>query len=486
MKRFWFGSIVLLALLLGACGADPEEQQRLAEEEQYAQAIALLEEDLAWMETKNTDVHAPTDDARIIDEATKQPLGPSVRYDTDDTRRYSLFGSFHGERIEFILGWEGPNVHHVSYVQADGPVRERVAGGLRKPFEPLITDFGFSLPNTEWQMTLADVDDDGMLEVIVYALHEGENPGDFHQGYLAIFHYVGGDEMFELAANFHWENQSYRSPENPARFNEYGEWLVEHLKNDTVLGYCEDGEWYAYLPAEHNVGTMYVIDPQTDEATREREPSPYPATTARQTTTVSCDDRGGDCSDEEEEEEDDDTDQRSRANERNDATRERTFRDNETISKEEVDLIEANPLLEKAATSCRDKEDGCAGTDEDVKERATRAVVFYIERSIIARRDGQYAVAAPYIAPNSPIEADMKQLVPSDAAQGVSMTYVDFEPVGVDQVNDTTYNVTLRNTFDISGTERTGHRQFESVFRTTYDPSTDQFFVHELVSEREL
>ena len=66
------------------------------------------------------------------------------------------------------------------------------------------------------------------------------------------------------------------------------------------------------------------------------------------------------------------------------------------------------------------------------------------------------------------------------------MTYVDYDKRGVDQIDETTFDVHLRNVFDIQGTKRTGHRTFESTMRVKYDKERDRFLVYELLEENEL
>ena len=502
MKRL-FMILIATIFTLSACSLPTASDEEASEQQdEQTEAEKLLEKDLEWMEEKNEDFDLSPSDLRIMSEETGEPLGPTLAYSTEgefDVNRYKMYGSFHGEQYLFQLGWEGPNLHHVSYERVSGPKRDAAYGDFLEHNREELTDrVGPSKDNIMWQMALADVDGDGMLEVIVYAYHYDDIDFTKH-GYLSIFHFTGDDEKpFELVAYKSWFNPSSRITDNPARFNEYGEWIVEESKHDQVVMYFEDGDWYIPVSIGKNPSTAYYKDYSNDDEPdweRSYEPMPYPATCnspyAEGTYSKKTKDKA---STKEDRNEGNDFNLSSSSSSSSSSSNEnettspekKTKKSSISFTKEEQKLIESDPVLRKAAQSCREEANCNEGDEEDLKERAERAVIFYIERSIVARREGNFSLAEPYIYPNSPVYNDMKTLAPSDGARGVSMTYVDYDKRGVDQIDATTFDVHLRNTFDIQGTKRTGHRTFESTMRVKYDEAKDRFFVYELIDETEI
>lgn len=496
MKRL-FMILIATIFTLGACSLPNASEEEVSEQQdEQTEAEKLLEKDLEWMEEKNEDFDLSPSDLRIMSEETGEPLGPTLAYSTEgefDVDRYKMYGSFHGEQYLFQLGWEGPNLHHVSYERVSGPKRDAIYGDFLEHNREELTDHvGTSKDNIMWQMALADVDGDGMLEVIVYAYHY-DDIDLTKNGYLSIFHFTGDDEKpFELAAYTSWFNPTSRITDNPARFNEYGEWIVEESKHDQVVIYFEDGDWYVPYFSGTNPSTAFYQDYTIDEEPvwkRAYEPMTYPATClspyAEGTYEKGNVEKQPTEKKEKETSSTENAEQRTKEN-KSSLIEKREKETSSMFTETEQQLIESDPVLKKAAQSCQQQANCNAGDEEDLKERAERAVVFYIERSIVARRDGQFSIAEPYIYPNSPVYHEMKTLAPSDGARGVSMTYVDYDKRGVDQIDATTFDVHLRNTFDIQGTKRTGHRTFESTMRVKYDEAKDRFFVYELIDETEI
>lgn len=479
MKKYFFIPILfIVTLYLQACSplAPPLENDDAQQNEERANQ--LLAEDLRWMEEKNEAFDLLPHDVRIINEETKEPLGPILSYfatkEPFDTNRYKMYGSFHGEQYIFELGWLAPNVHALSYERVSGKKRESVSGSLLLHLDEYIDEVDFSVTDTLWQATLADVNGDGMLDFVVYVSTDAPDDAFYHYA-LSVFQFTGNDEEpFELAADMRWTNATTRLTNNPARLNDEYEWIAEHVQDEIVLGYFEEGDWYVPMAPYSNKSTAYYKDDddhwvRSDETISFRNEtrneiiprsSLTPNSPSSQTTDIEKTSKQ--------------TDEHHHSTER------------PLFTEEEQTLIEETDILQKAASSCREDENCAAGDEEDLKERAERAVIFYIERSIIARRDGQFRIAEPYIYPNSPVYHDMVKLAPSDGARGVSMTYVDYDKRGVDQIDETTFDVHLRNVFDIQGTKRTGHRTFESTMRVKYDKERDRFLVYELLEENEL
>lgn len=485
------------------------EESEAAEESNKERAFQLLEEDLAWMSEQNSNVHAPYE-SHIIDFDTHEPIGPHVQYNVDegsdfDVNRYPFFVSFHGKQYKLELGWTGPNLHTLSYTELSDSIRARKEGWFSEPFSPFIHELGFAFDPSDWQITAADLDGDGMLEIIVTARYTEDVSTD---KILAVYRFTDDEEEpFELAVHLQTAAKSYRTGiAQQFRVTKAKEIVAENWDFEEAVAYFEDGDWYVtvnhYLPASDNLSTAYVLisgfgeDP---EFTRHRTPAPYLETCYiswnTDITASKADNKDSKSSDKQSANGTSSGSSSSKGSS-NSSNNDSSSKQNNTSKQSSASFTPTVPkksdmqlegVLRDLPESCQYSPTPCQPmSTEDIKERAGAAAIFYIEKSIIARKQGDYSIAAPYIAAGSPIETDMKKLVPGDASRGVSMTFEKFEILNVVDHGEGRYDVHLRNTYDIQGTKRTGLRTFESVLRIVYNSASDTFYAYELISETEI
>ena len=143
-------------------------------------------------------------------------LGPTVQYSKrmedpeDEEGRKSLFVSFQGNKFEFKIGFDAPNVD--SIIGASLNEKEREDELITLPHLDLFAPFidkdditSFFAEETKWEITAADVTGDGVLELIVIAQ-------DFREitavrTIAAIYTYTGDEkEPFELVTQFTGHN----------------------------------------------------------------------------------------------------------------------------------------------------------------------------------------------------------------------------------------------------------------------------------------
>ncbi|CEA01923.1 hypothetical protein BN1050_01071 [Metalysinibacillus saudimassiliensis] len=439
--------VVLLGFFIVVGCADKEvpiEEQATIDVAQV-KADKLLAKDIRWMEEQNTQLHT-VNDSQIVTYDTLEPIGPYVQYEADDmyfdSDRHPFYVAFHGKQYRFELGWTGPNLHTLAYTELADTVRTRKEGLLSEAFQPFISEMGPALTPSTWQMTAADVDGDGMLDLMITASYANEQQLA-QQKILAVYRFTDDEqEPFELATHVQTSTKIHLGDTATQFLYTKGqEFVAEEWNGESVVTYFEQGDWYVTstqdLPVQANLSTAYLPTAQESNFSRQRSPAPYLATCY--TPWVTSEQSG------------------------------------HVPNKVK---LSTNQVVEELPNQPM--------TAEDSKRRAGEAAVFYVQKSIDARKHGDYSIAKPYIVKGSPIEADMQSLVPSDANQRVTLVFEEFTILDVVNQGNGYYDVHMRNVYDIQGTKRTGFRTFESQMRLYYDATTDQFYAYELLNEVEL
>lgn len=463
LKKIW---ILCFLFILAACSIEgnegyEKEEEETSHQESKTNSSNPLKEDLIWMEEMNTDLHAPYE-PHILTYYDHEPIGPAVYYDLRgefDTNRYPFYVSFNGDRYKIELGWTGPDLHAMEYTEMSESVRKRRFGSFSAPFLPFYSDEGWNVAKdeTDWQITAADVTGDGMLEIIVTARMVDPDYLTNNEKIMAIYRYTGSEtEPLELIVHLKTDNKSHRSEEKQKfYFTEAFEWVTEEWGEELVVAYLEDGAWYvntnSYLPHTENLSSAHLLTGYSDDGELEYVQ----------------------------------INEEERTSQKNHELTESTSNTTPTVPKKSELALEG--ILNDIDESCQYDDNPCEPlSSQDIKERAGNAAIFYIEKSLVARKKGDYSIASPYIAKDSPIAKDMQNLVPNDASRGVSLAFEEFQILDVVDRGNNNYDVFLKNTYDITGTKKTGLRTFESTLRIVYNPEDDQFYAYELIEEVEI
>ena len=429
MKKLLVSILIMSSVVLYGC-----QNEAISEEDEAILEKNSVKKDLKWMEEMNEDTISSDAILQIREEGN---LGPTVQYSKrmedpeDEEGRKSLYVSFQGNKFEFKIGFDAPNVD--SIIGESLNEKEREDELITLPHLDLFAPFidkdditSFFAEETKWEITAADVTGDGVLELIVIAQ-------DFREitavrTIAAIYTYTGDEEEpFELVTQFTGHNLA-KWLDQAIYFTEANEFIQEEDKVKKARAYYEDGIWYT----EDNGLVDNVSDSSLFYYDEDFE-----------------------------------------------------LVEGENTNKEDDPRVLLAPVAtEEEEAQQTDEENDALATEE---YQAGLDAITYAELSTEARTEGDYERVFEYVKSGSPIDDELKKLIKDNRERGVELTYEGGKVVTTEVLSSgEQYDVTIRQQFNITGVEKEGFREFESVYRMEYNTDTGIFEAVELIDEIEI
>lgn len=237
-----------------------EEQVEPEEDGNEIDAEQQLIKDLKWIEDNNDDLKNEFSLLRTRDD---EPLGPTIVYSLYDDDGYTdeallgpadqhdrnkLYASFSGDHYLIELGFFSPNTHgiHVTYLSEIEREQRKYILPYYENFYPFmdVEEYGeFFHPNTNWQVTVADVTGNNVPELIVYAYRSEEGLGMVEKIF-NVYEYTNDiEEPFRLVSYFTGANMSGWIDQY-MYFTAGQEFVHVSYREDRILAFYEDGQWY--------------------------------------------------------------------------------------------------------------------------------------------------------------------------------------------------------------------------------------------------